>query len=249
MAPSHRSDEPAAGEAGEAPPGVPGGPPPAARVETTPGGPGGPTPANPPPEGGAVRRRPPRWRWVAYVVAAAVVGTALGYALAPSAKAPGVITVGNQRGTPGVSAAGYAPTDARAAAWTLPALAQPSTTVSLSQFAGRPVVVNFWASWCPPCRQELPALAAMARRYGGRVAFVGVDTNDQRSSALSFMRAAGVTYPVAFDANGTVAVREGLFGLPDTLFVSPSGVVVGRQLGPMSESRIEALVKRAFGSV
>jgi cytochrome c biogenesis protein CcmG/thiol:disulfide interchange protein DsbE len=200
-------------------------------------------------EPAAAERRPLRWRWAAYLVAAAVVGTALGYALVPAARAPGTITVGNRSGTPGLSAAGYASTDARAAAWTLPSLTRPSATVSLHQFAGRPVVVNFWASWCPPCRQEMPALAAMASRYGGRVAFVGVDTNDQRPAALSFVRAAGVTYPVAFDATGTVAVKEGLFGLPDTLFVSPAGVVVGRQLGPMSESRIEALVMRAFGPV
>jgi cytochrome c biogenesis protein CcmG/thiol:disulfide interchange protein DsbE len=194
-------------------------------------------------------RRPPRWRWAAYLAAVALVGSALGYALAPSTKSPDAITVGNKTGTPGVSAAGYASTHARAATWTLPALTGRSTTLALKQFAGRPVVVNFWASWCPPCRQEMPALAAMARRYGGRVAFVGVDTNDQRSAALSFMEAAGVTYPVAFDANGSVAAKEGLFGLPDTLFISRAGVVVGRQLGPMSESRIETLVKRAFGSV
>ena len=130
--------------------------------------------------------------------------------------------------------------------WSLPLLSDPSRTVSLSQFRSRPVVVNFWASWCPPCREEMPALAEAARRLSGRVSFVGIDSNDQRDAAVAFAAQVGVSYPLAYDPHGIVASRYGVFGLPTTYFLSAQGRIVGRQAGAMSQARLDQLLRENF---
>ncbi len=120
----------------------------------------------------------------------------------------------------------------------LPELTDPSATLSLAQLKGRPVLVNFWASWCVPCRKEMPVLEATYRRVGDRVAFLGVDTNDTRAAALSFLRQTGVTYPSAYDPHGTAATAYGLFGLPTTVLVSPEGRILERNVGALSSGSL-----------
>lgn len=134
-----------------------------------------------------------------------------------------------------------------AAAWSLPDLHAPSTTVTLAQFHGHPLVVNFWASWCIPCRLEMPALAATARQLHGTVAFVGIDTKDSRQAALAFARTTGVHYPLGFDPGGNVAQLYGVFGLPTTFFVSPQGAILGHQIGGLTEPRLKQLIAQTFG--
>lgn len=131
--------------------------------------------------------------------------------------------------------------------WSLPELAHPGEVVSLAGFRGRPVVVNFWASWCPPCRKEMPALAAAARRLAGKVDFVGVDTNDSRPAALAFAAKTGVAYPLGFDPHGNLASTYGVYGLPTTFFVSAQGRLLGRQVGAMTEGRLDQLLTKLFG--
>ncbi len=133
-----------------------------------------------------------------------------------------------------------------APSWSLPSLRDPSATVALSQFAGKPVVLNFWASWCPPCRKEMPALAATARRLQGSVAFVGIDTNDQHGAALSFASQTGVKYPLAFDPHASVANNYGVYGLPTTFFISAQGKLLGRQVGGMTAQRLDQLIQQTF---
>jgi cytochrome c biogenesis protein CcmG/thiol:disulfide interchange protein DsbE len=117
-------------------------------------------------------------------------------------------------------------------------LSDSSATLSLAQLRGRPVLVNFWASWCVPCHKEAPLLEAAYRRVGGRVAFVGVDTNDTRAAALSFLHQFGVTYPSVYDPHGTAATAYGLFGLPTTVFVSPKGRILERNIGALSSGSL-----------
>lgn len=114
-------------------------------------------------------------------------------------------------------------------------LQQPGPPVSLSQFRGRPVVLNFFASWCPPCTAELPTLAAAQRRAGGKVAFVGIDVSDTTSSAIDLVKKSGVAYPVGTDpdyklSNGLYHLR----GLPSTVFVDADGKVNATVLGQLS---------------
>lgn len=133
-------------------------------------------------------------------------------------------------------------------AFAVPSLSGPGE-VSLAALRGRPVVVNFWASWCPPCRGEMPAMQAASRRLAGQVRFVGIDTNDQRGNATAFLRTTGVSYRVGFDPNATVAAHYGVYGLPTTFFISPTGKLLGHQVGGLSEARLIALIHQLYPTV
>lgn len=111
---------------------------------------------------------------------------------------------------------------------------------ALGQLRGTPVVVNVWASWCGPCREEAPLLAAANETYGDRVRFIGVDILDERGSARDFMREYGWTYPSVFDPNAAIRDGLGLLGQPVTLFYDASGEVVDTWTGPLTEERLDA---------
>jgi len=104
----------------------------------------------------------------------------------------------------------------------------------LYQLRGTPVVVNLWAAWCGPCRQEAPALIEAAMRYGHRVQFLGVDYQDQRGPAAAFLNQYSVPYPSVFDASGEIHNKLGFVGLPDTLFYSADGSIAATWSGPLT---------------
>ena len=101
--------------------------------------------------------------------------------------------------------------------------------VTLERFRGHPIVLNFWASWCPPCRAEMPALEAAYRKYQARgVVVIGIDgATDTWSASRAFLAARGVTYPVARDERGQVAQAYHVTGLPTTFFIRADGRVAG----------------------
>ena len=186
---------------------------------------------------GVVGRKRRRWRrGVKAAIGLVLAATAVALVVRPSL----VDNASGSGGAPQLTTFGGGP----AAAFSLPELTYPTRTLSLSQFRGRPVLVNFWASWCIPCRTEMPLLEAAYRRVRGRVAFVGVDTNDTRGAALSFLRQTGVTYPSAYDPHGTTATAYGLFGLPTTVFVAPDGKIFERHVGALSSDALTAGVTR-----
>ncbi len=188
-------------------------------------------------------RAGPRWWLLACV--SVVIGATIGVVIARVARptSPGATSSEVITSTGGVFSSEHG---GRAPDWTLPALANPSRTVSLAQFRGRPLVVNFWASWCPPCRKEMPALERAARLLAGRVAFVGLDTQDEQSAGLAFARSARASYPLATD-NAEVWSSYGVYGLPTTFFISPNGELLGKQVGGLTQARLEALVQQVFG--
>lgn len=110
----------------------------------------------------------------------------------------------------------------------LPAVTLPCFTggapVELADLPG-PAVVNLWASWCPPCRDELPVLQEYADQMDGRVHVVGVVTEDTRAGAAAFATEAGVRFPAVYDRDGQVRAATGAVGLPVTLFVDGNGAV------------------------
>lgn len=118
--------------------------------------------------------------------------------------------------------------------------------MTLRQFAGRPVVVNFWASWCTPCRNEMPVLEAASRHARDEVAFLGIDVNDTRSDAAAFVARVKVTYPIAYDPSGATTGPYGLFGLPTTVFVNRSGTIVGTHAGAFDARTLAAALAQAF---
>jgi thiol-disulfide isomerase/thioredoxin len=123
--------------------------------------------------------------------------------------------------------------------FTLRALGRPGS-LSLSQYAGRPVVVNFFASWCGPCKKETPLLAGFYRARQGRVAVVGVDVNDSAALALAFVRRAGVSYPVGSDPTVAAATAYGVVALPQTFFLNASHHVVKRVFGALTQADLTA---------
>lgn len=133
-----------------------------------------------------------------------------------------------------------------APAWSLPSLRESTKQISLAHFEGKPLVLNFWASWCTPCRKEMPAMEQVARQNRGKVVFVGIDNADQRGSALAFLAKTGVTYSVAFDPHASVASSYGVYGLPTTFFISSSGKMVGRQVGGLTRQTLGQIIKQVF---
>jgi cytochrome c biogenesis protein CcmG/thiol:disulfide interchange protein DsbE len=126
---------------------------------------------------------------------------------------------------------------ARAPAFSLPQL-DGKGKLSLASFHGKTIVLNFFASWCGPCKHEAPDLESLWRRYrSDGVVVLGVDSGDAMSDARSFLSAHGVTYPVVFDPSETLAQGPyAVVGLPGTYVINSSGRVVGGQiLGPVTE--------------
>lgn len=116
--------------------------------------------------------------------------------------------------------------------------------VALADFRGRPVVVNFWASWCPPCRAEARDLERVSRAYRDRgVVFLGVDIQDTEDEARRFLRDYDVTYPNLRDATNALAVSYGVNGIPTTFFVDRDGRVAGSRTGPLDERRLVAQIE------
>lgn len=116
-------------------------------------------------------------------------------------------------------------------------------TLTLDQLDGKIVMVDFWASWCPPCRQEAPVLAQVYREYQAKgVEFVGVDIWDRAEDAIKYVDRYGITYPNGLDDKGTIAIDYGVRGIPEKYFIDRNGVLVQKFVGPMDEARLKQVL-------
>ncbi len=135
----------------------------------------------------------------------------------------------------------------QAAGERLPNLSLPcltgGPTVNLADLSGRPVVINLWATWCAPCREEMPLLQQAHTRYGDRVAFLGVDTKDDPRRAGAFLQEVGVTYPQVVDIDGELLSYTRTPGLPVTIVLEADGQVSGRHVGQLTKERLSELVE------
>jgi cytochrome c biogenesis protein CcmG/thiol:disulfide interchange protein DsbE len=118
-----------------------------------------------------------------------------------------------------------------------------SAPLVLSSLRGRPVVVNFWASWCVPCFQEHDTLVRGARVFPD-VAFLGVVYEDSVENAQRFLEERGASYPSFIDDGGRAAIAYGVYGVPETYFIDKSGVIVDKMVGPLTPSTLNAFVSR-----
>jgi cytochrome c biogenesis protein CcmG, thiol:disulfide interchange protein DsbE len=125
----------------------------------------------------------------------------------------------------------------------LPARALDGAPVTLADLRGRPVLVNFWAAWCGPCKREAPELRALAARTRGRARVVGVDWTDDSSAARSFARAHGWRYPLLSDPDGRTGDSWGITGLPTSFALDAHGRIVATLRGPQTVAGFE----RALG--
>jgi cytochrome c biogenesis protein CcmG, thiol:disulfide interchange protein DsbE len=128
--------------------------------------------------------------------------------------------------------------DQAASGFSLPGLKDPGDRVSLSDYAGKPVIVNFFAAWSPPCKAETQLLAHFHRYYHGQVLIIGIDSRDDRAAALKLVRQSKVTYPVGTDQSLEVAARYGVPGIPVTFFLNSRHQVVKADYGWLSWKKL-----------
>lgn len=134
----------------------------------------------------------------------------------------------------------------------LPALELPCLVagppVDMADLGGKPVLVNLWATWCGPCRDEMPILQDAHTRYGDKVAFLGVDTKDNPERAAAFLQEVGVTYPQVVDLDGRLLSEHlRVPGLPVTVVLDAEGGVVRKHVGPFTEQSLDALIREVTG--
>ena len=119
-------------------------------------------------------------------------------------------------------------------------------TVDLAALRGKPVVLNFWATWCGPCFEEHPVLVANARMLQPNVQFIGVVFQDEESKIRGFLNERGSAYPTLMDDKGKTAIAYGVGGVPETFFLDASGKVVDKYEGPISPDELQERVKKAM---
>lgn len=181
---------------------------------------------------GNLRRRPRRSVAIVAIAAAVIVVIAV-VALMTAASSP-------------AKARGPLPA---AKNFRLPELGHAGQYVSLAAYAGRPVIINFFASWCEPCQRETPLLAKFYQEHHGQVLMIGVDSNDEASKALQFVRAKGVGYPIAFDAYpAPVTVSYGIIALPQTFMLNAKHQIVEHISGDVTERELQAWAKSLAGA-
>ncbi len=118
-------------------------------------------------------------------------------------------------------------------------------TFRLADLRGRPVILHFWATWCPVCRQETPALATVDQRYRALgIVLLGINLREHPENVQGFIRSFGPAFPILLDGDGSVATRYQVTGIPTTIFIDPSGVVRARHVGPIPESQWEEYIRR-----
>ncbi len=179
------------------------------------------------------------FKWLAVVAGAFLVGFVVFVVVQGPSRSSGPSSAALAEGPPTLLAPGTV-----APPFSLPGLGG-GRPVTLSTFRGEPVVVNFFASWCPDCRAELSALATEARAAGNKVAFAGIDTNENsESNVIKLLGEAGATYPVGVDASAKAATAYLVQALPVSYFVDSQGKVVGTASGPQTVTSLRRWVGR-----
>lgn len=129
---------------------------------------------------------------------------------------------------------------------TMPGISEPQLEQMLVGQRGRPVVVNIWASWCAPCRAEMPVLQEAAQTYGSEAVILGVAANDNPDAAKKFLDDLGITYPNVFDSSGAIQSALDLSTFPTTYVFGVDGKLRARVNGGVSEQRLAGLIEDAL---
>ena len=165
-----------------------------------------------------------------FVIGAVVVAAALG-----------ALMLGTRDGG-GVSQETAAP------GFSLPSVRDAAATVSLDMRDGRPAVVNFFASWCAPCKRELPHFASASRRFEGEVEFIGIAHQDDAGLAAEMLQEFDIAYPAGNDPDGNLARRYLLRGMPSTAFVAADGTLVGVAAGELDAGELDGWIERTVAA-
>lgn len=175
-----------------------------------------------------VRRKASPWRWALVAVTVVLLG---GWAL---------VAARSLQRDPGVIRSPLLGRDAPQ--FRLPSL-EGGGEVDSATYRDQIVVVNFWASWCVPCREEAPELEAFAGRAAGRgVSLVGIVYNDDKDKAEEFRQRFGLSFPQAFDPGGRTAIDFGVYGVPETYVIDRQGKVMAKLIGATTADALEQIV-------
>lgn len=124
---------------------------------------------------------------------------------------------------------------------------QDGAPADLAAYRGKPTVVNLWASWCTPCRTEMPMFEATHQKLGDRVQFVGITDDPNRDAARQAAATTKVTYPLLVDTDEKLQSDLGVTGLPATLFLDKDGVIVERHAGILDQAALNDTIGRLYG--
>lgn len=119
--------------------------------------------------------------------------------------------------------------------------------ITIASLRGKPIVVNYWASWCSFCLAEMPAFEKVRASIAPSVSFLGVDIKDDTTEAKRLAEQTGVTYPLASDPSGAIFRRLGAFAMPTTFFIDDEGRLVERFSGPLDAEQLRARIRKNFG--
>ena len=119
-------------------------------------------------------------------------------------------------------------------------------TIDLTRYRGKPVILNFWATWCRPCWDEHPVLTQTSQVLGNQVQFVGVVFQDEESKIKNFLQQRGWAYPTLVDQAGKTAIAYGVGGVPETFFLDRSGKIVAKYAGPLTTEELQANLAKAM---
>ena len=114
--------------------------------------------------------------------------------------------------------------------------------VRLSDYPGRVIVVNFWASWCVPCRDEAPRLESFAQKHAADATVVGIVWNDTRAAARAFRAEFGLTFPQALDRQSRTGIEYGVRGVPETYVITSDGIVMAKVVGALGPTILDELL-------
>ncbi|MBK7916330.1 MAG: redoxin domain-containing protein [Chloroflexi bacterium] len=176
-----------------------------------------------------------RFEWMIWIMMAALLGGGWIFASKEEVKEPRILSL----------------TEAPIVGHLAPDFTLPTTygeTHTLSDYRGQPVVLNFWASWCGPCRVEMPFFERTQMKYNGRVAILGINQGESADIIRDFGNRQSIDYPLLVDENNDVNLRYTINSLPTTIFVGPDGVVDEVVVGIVSQAvlqdRIEGLLAK-----
>ena len=110
--------------------------------------------------------------------------------------------------------------------------------IELSQFRGKPVLINFWASWCEPCKAEMPLIERYADKHSGDLVVLGLDAEETPIIVKSFVASMGIKFTILLDQQGTVADLYRVDGYPTTIFIDSSGRIQAEQIGSLSDDNL-----------
>jgi len=200
------------------------------------------------PEGG--RRRRPLWfrllQGAALVAVAGLLGL-LGWRLVAKNRGAELVGAIGAGKAPPAPAFDLGVIWTRAETWPPPLRgALADGRIALRELRGYPVVINFWASWCIPCKKEATILAASARAHSGEVAFLGIDVQDLTSDARRFLRRYGANYVSVREGGNSVYSAYGLTGVPETYYLDRRGRIVAHSLGQLSRDELEEGIAQAL---